>query len=70
MRGVAYLEVAGDGKVSPTGDAVARAQRRSIGAAVFPDHGGNLTSLLLAVDDAVYRAKDRGRDRTVTAQAQ
>ncbi|WP_240521593.1 GGDEF domain-containing protein [Amycolatopsis vastitatis] len=42
----------------------------SIGAAVFPDHGGNLTDLLLAVDGAVYRAKDSGRDRTVTAGSQ
>jgi PleD family two-component response regulator len=36
---------------------------------VFPDHGADLTTLLLAVDDAVYRAKDRGRDRIVTAKA-
>ncbi|MER6793656.1 GGDEF domain-containing protein, partial [Amycolatopsis mediterranei] len=41
----------------------------SVGAAAFPGHGRDLTALLLAVDDAVYRAKDRGRDQTVTAQA-
>jgi PleD family two-component response regulator len=36
---------------------------------VFPDHGRDLITLPMAVDDAVYRAKDQGRDRTVTAQA-
>ncbi|WP_410643952.1 diguanylate cyclase domain-containing protein [Amycolatopsis sp. lyj-346] len=40
----------------------------SIGAALFPDHGDDLTTLLPAVDNAVSRAKDRGRDQTVTAQ--
>lgn len=39
----------------------------SVGAAMFPDHGDDLTTLLLAVDDAVYQAKDQGRDRAVTA---
>ncbi|GHG41132.1 MULTISPECIES: diguanylate cyclase domain-containing protein [Amycolatopsis] len=39
----------------------------SVGAAIFPDHGSNLTTVLLAVDDAVYRSKDRGRDQIVTA---
>ncbi|MET8848541.1 hypothetical protein [Amycolatopsis sp. NPDC004625] len=39
----------------------------SVGAGMFPDQGDDLTTVLLAVDDAVYRAKDRGRDQTVTA---
>ncbi|MGW5740818.1 diguanylate cyclase [Amycolatopsis sp. NPDC003861] len=59
-----------DGTDRRTGDPAVITLTTSIGAAVFPDHGGNLTDLLRAVDDAVYRAKDRGRDRTVTAQAQ
>jgi diguanylate cyclase (GGDEF)-like protein len=42
----------------------------SVGAAMFPDHGHDLTTVLLAVDDAVYGAKDRGRDQTVTAPIQ
>ena len=42
----------------------------SIGAAVFPDHRNDLTALLPAVDGAGYRAKDSGRDHTVTAKSQ
>ncbi|WIX93545.1 GGDEF domain-containing protein [Amycolatopsis sp. DG1A-15b] len=52
-----------------TGEAVVIRLTASVGAAMFPDHGGDLTTVLLAVDDAVYRAKDRGRDQTVTASS-
>jgi diguanylate cyclase (GGDEF)-like protein len=34
----------------------------SIGAAVFPAHGGTSTTLLRRVDEALYEAKDAGRD--------
>jgi diguanylate cyclase (GGDEF)-like protein len=36
----------------------------SVGAAVFPDHAEDGTSLLLAADAALYEAKRAGRDRT------
>ncbi|KAA9159479.1 MFS transporter [Amycolatopsis acidicola] len=35
----------------------------SIGAAAYPDHGGSLDEVLLAADNALYLAKDSGRDR-------
>jgi diguanylate cyclase (GGDEF)-like protein len=35
----------------------------SCGAAVFPDHGGDATSLLRAADAALFRAKELGRNR-------
>jgi diguanylate cyclase (GGDEF)-like protein len=38
----------------------------SIGVAAFPDHGSNLSELLLAADRALYQAKSRGRDCVVT----
>jgi diguanylate cyclase (GGDEF)-like protein len=34
----------------------------SIGAAVFPAHGGSATTLLRRADEALYEAKDAGRD--------
>jgi len=34
----------------------------SIGAAVFPTHGGSSTTLLRRADEALYEAKDAGRD--------
>jgi diguanylate cyclase (GGDEF)-like protein len=34
----------------------------SIGAAVFPAHGGTSTTLLRRADEALYEAKDAGRD--------
>lgn len=34
----------------------------SIGAALFPDNGGNVAELLKSADSAMYRAKDLGRD--------
>lgn len=36
----------------------------SVGAAVFPDHGRDPSTLLLAADAALYEAKAAGRDRT------
>jgi diguanylate cyclase (GGDEF)-like protein len=39
----------------------------SIGVASFPDHGNDAEALLRAVDQALYRAKNEGRDRVVTA---
>lgn len=50
-----------------TGKATEITLTASIGAAMFPDHGGDLAAVLRAADNAVYRAKDRGRDRIVTA---
>lgn len=37
----------------------------SIGLATFPDHGETAGSLLRAADEALYAAKDSGRNRTV-----
>ena len=39
----------------------------SIGVASFPDHGEDAEALLRAVDQALYRAKNEGRDRVVVA---
>ena len=39
----------------------------SIGAAVYPDTAGEYTILLQAADDAVFAAKERGRDQVVLA---
>jgi diguanylate cyclase (GGDEF)-like protein len=50
-----------------TGAAAVITLTTSVGAASFPDHGHDLTTLLVAVDNAVYQAKDAGRDQTVTA---
>jgi diguanylate cyclase (GGDEF)-like protein len=41
----------------------------SIGIASFPEHGGTVESLLAAVDSALYRAKNEGRNRLEVAQA-
>ncbi len=38
----------------------------SMGVAVFPDDGKNSSDLLHAADEAMYRAKETGRDRVVT----
>jgi diguanylate cyclase (GGDEF)-like protein/putative nucleotidyltransferase with HDIG domain len=37
----------------------------SFGIAIYPDHGQTAASLLRAADDALYAAKESGRDRTV-----
>jgi diguanylate cyclase (GGDEF)-like protein len=39
----------------------------SVGIAVFPDNGDSAGHLLKAADDALYRAKEQGRDRIITA---
>ncbi|RDI32067.1 GGDEF domain-containing protein [Lentzea flaviverrucosa] len=41
----------------------------SVGAAVFPDSATDLSPLLLAADEALYQAKNNGRDRVATAAA-
>jgi diguanylate cyclase (GGDEF)-like protein/PAS domain S-box-containing protein len=40
----------------------------SLGVAVYPEDGSNSAAVLRAVDDALYRAKHRGRDRVVVAK--
>jgi diguanylate cyclase (GGDEF)-like protein/PAS domain S-box-containing protein len=40
----------------------------SIGIAVFPGHGDSSEHLLKAADDALYRAKEQGRDRIISAE--
>ncbi len=39
----------------------------SQGIALFPDHGTTREELILSADAALYRAKDQGRDRVVSA---
>jgi diguanylate cyclase (GGDEF)-like protein len=41
----------------------------SVGVSVFPDHGRDADALLSAADQALYRAKREGRDRTQLADA-
>ncbi|WP_370309436.1 GGDEF domain-containing protein [Sinimarinibacterium flocculans] len=41
----------------------------SAGVAAYPDHGSNLAEVLRAADQALYRAKDSGRNRSVLAGA-
>jgi len=40
----------------------------SVGVAAYPDAGPNLDSVLLAADNALFAAKDAGRDRVSAAQ--
>ena len=40
----------------------------SIGISMFPDHGTNAQKLLQAADNALYRAKNSGRNRVVMEQ--
>jgi len=40
----------------------------SLGVAVFPDHGSTTEAILRVADAALYRAKQEGRDRVVTAE--
>jgi diguanylate cyclase (GGDEF)-like protein len=39
----------------------------SVGIAVFPDNGESAEQLLKAADEALYRAKESGRDRIISA---
>ena len=39
----------------------------SIGIAVFPDNGEDPGHLMKAADEALYRAKEEGRDRVISA---
>jgi GGDEF domain-containing protein len=39
----------------------------SVGVAAFPIHGETRDALLAAVDAALYKAKEQGKDRVVIA---
>jgi len=39
----------------------------SLGVAVYPDHGATAKAVLRAADEALYRAKQEGRDRVIIA---
>lgn len=41
----------------------------SLGVAAYPDHGGQMDALVKAADEALYRAKRDGRNRTQAALA-
>jgi diguanylate cyclase (GGDEF)-like protein len=40
----------------------------SAGAAIYPEHGSSMEALLKSVDNALYRAKEAGRDRVLLAK--
>ena len=40
----------------------------SLGVAIYPVHGHTVETLLRAVDSALYRAKQQGRDRVIVAE--
>ena len=41
----------------------------SLGVAVYPNHGDTSLDIIKAADAALYRAKQAGRDRVITAQS-
>ena len=41
----------------------------SVGIAVYPEHGHSAQDLINCADEAMYKAKHRGRDQAVTAQS-
>jgi diguanylate cyclase (GGDEF)-like protein len=40
----------------------------SVGIAVYPQHGRTIDRVLRGADDALYRAKQEGRDRVIVAE--
>ena len=42
----------------------------SIGIAVFPDHGEDELTLMRPADDAMYGAKNQGRDKVMVFETQ
>jgi diguanylate cyclase (GGDEF)-like protein len=57
-QAIANLNVSTDGEMAAT--------TASIGIAIFPDHGAeNLSTLLKHADQALYRAKRRGKDQVL-----
>ncbi|CAD7379797.1 sensor domain-containing diguanylate cyclase [Xanthomonas arboricola] len=58
--GIESLQVMADGVSLPKVSA-------SFGAASFPEHAGNMAQLLRRADEALYRAKQAGRNQVVSA---
>jgi diguanylate cyclase (GGDEF)-like protein len=52
---------------TPAGQVTVSGLSASIGVCVYPDAGLTLDDLLLTADEALYRAKNTGRDRVVCA---
>lgn len=50
-------------------DGIRLAISSSIGVAIFPEHGSNAIELGKSADDALYRAKDLGRNRVEMARS-
>lgn len=67
QRGNQLLESVRSMNVSYQGKILARITV-SIGAAVYPDHGHTVEELIHRADEALYQAKQTGRDRLVEAR--